>query len=74
MNEARAAGLKVRAARLASLKAGDKTRYCPPEGSRRLGTSEFMSALGAIPAAERAKIDMTEAMNRILAKKFPCPA
>jgi hypothetical protein len=33
-----------------------------------------MNRLGVIPAAERARIDMTEAMTRILIQKFPCPA
>jgi len=33
-----------------------------------------MERLAAIPAAERARIDMTEATIRILATKFPCKA
>jgi hypothetical protein len=33
---------------------------------------EFMTRLSAIPAEERAKIDMTEAMTRILSVKYPC--
>jgi hypothetical protein len=32
-----------------------------------------MKRLGAIPRAERQRIDMTEAMTRISAAKFPCP-
>jgi hypothetical protein len=73
MKEAEATGLRVRANRLAALKAGDKPRYCPPEGSSRMGSSEFLTRLGAIPAVDRARIDLAEAMNRILARKFPCP-
>lgn len=72
VNEAKAAGLKARATRLAAVAAGLKPRYCPPEGSKRLGNEEFLHGMGAIPALERARIDMTEAMTRILIRKFPC--
>jgi hypothetical protein len=38
-----------------------------------MDSREFLQRLGAIPAAERARIDMTEATTRILAGKYPCP-
>jgi len=72
IKEARAAGLKARAARLAAQAAGRRPRYCPPEGSKRLGHKEFLNEMGAIPLAERVRIDMTEAMTRVLIAKFPC--
>ena len=71
--EGQAAAKRAREQRLATLKAGGKPRSCPPEGSR-MGSDEFMERLAAIPQAERAKIDMTEATIRILATKFPCKA
>jgi len=74
MREANATGLHVRSARLATLKAGKQPRYCPPEGAKRMGPEEFIAALGKIPAAERSRIDLSEAMTRILARKFPCTA
>ena len=70
--EAQAAGDRAAESRSAALKAGQQPRFCPPPGPRKLGDKEFMARLGALPAAERARIDMTEAMNRILAVKFPC--
>ena len=73
MNEGKAAGAAARAQRLAAIKAGRKPRYCPPEGPQSMGSTEFMQRLGAIPQADRARIDMTEAMTRILTVKFPCP-
>jgi hypothetical protein len=73
MNEGKAAGAAARAQRMATIKAGKKPRYCPPEGPQSMGSTEFLQRLGAIPQADRAKIDMTEAMTRILAVKFPCP-
>ena len=72
VNEAKAAGLKVRAARLAAVAAGNKPRYCPPKGSKRMGHDEFLKAMAGIPALERARIDLTEAMTRIMIRKFPC--
>ena len=73
-NEGKAAAAKARELRLATVKAGQKPRFCPPEGKHSLGSDEFMTRLEAIPPAERARIDMTEAMTRILIQKFPCPA
>lgn len=72
MNEGQAAGKRAREQRLATLKAGDRPRYCPPDGPQRMGSDEFMERLAAIPPAERSRIDMTEATTRILASKFPC--
>lgn len=72
MKEAKAAGESARAQRLATLRAKEKPRYCPPAGSQRMGSDEFMQRLGAVPRADRIRINMTEAMIRILAVKFPC--
>ena len=73
VKEGQASGDVVRRMRQATLKAGGKPRYCPLPGSpRKMGTEEFMTRLGAIPRGDRQRIDMAEAMNRILARKFPC--
>jgi hypothetical protein len=71
MKEGQAAAKRAREQRLATLKAGGKPRSCPPEGGR-MDSDEFMKRLAAIPQAERARIDMTEATTRILAAKYPC--
>jgi hypothetical protein len=72
MAEGQAAGKTVREQRLAAAKAGKPQRYCPPDGPQSMKSDEFMARLAAIPPAERAKIDMIEATNRILAAKYPC--
>ena len=72
MKEAKAAGETARAQRLAALKMGGKPRYCPPSGSQRMSSDEFMERLGAMSRADRLKIDMTEVMVRINSAKFPC--
>jgi len=71
-SEGQAAGAKARDQRLAAVKAGQKPRFCPPPGTVSIDSKEFMSRLSAIPAAERQRIDMTEATTRILTAKFPC--
>jgi hypothetical protein len=70
--EGQKAGIRVRDQRLAAVKAGGRGRYCPPEGKQSIGVQEFMQRLGAIPRSERERIDMTEAVTRIYAGKFPC--
>lgn len=73
--EGQKAGLKAREERLAAIKVGRRPRSCPPEGGNQtMGSDEFMKRLNAIPRAERERIDMTEALTRISAAKFPCPA
>jgi hypothetical protein len=73
MTEGQKAFEKSRDQRRATVAAGGKPRYCVPEGAK-LGSNEFMKRLSAIPAAERARMDMTEATTRVLADKYPCPA
>jgi hypothetical protein len=72
MNEGQASGKAAGAAYDADKKAGRPTRFCPPPGKRQMGSDEYMQRLAAIPAAERARINMTEATTRILTAKFPC--
>ncbi|HEY8591934.1 MAG TPA: hypothetical protein VIL42_03610 [Sphingomicrobium sp.] len=72
MAEGQAAGKRAAQARRAALAAGEKPRFCPPAGKGKMDDNEFMTRLSAIPKAERARIDMTEAVNRILARKYPC--
>lgn len=72
MREGQAAGKAASAGRKLALGAGRTPRYCPPAEINRMGQNEFMDRLGRIPAAERRRIDMTEATNRLLAGKYPC--
>jgi hypothetical protein len=74
MNEGKASALKARATRLAAIKAGQKPRYCPPADAKSIRSDEYMKALAAMPAAERARIDTTEMTTRFLARKYPCPS
>ena len=72
MGEAQAASTRAADNRKAALKAGAAPRFCPPKGAFQMDDKEFMARLSAIPASDRSRIDMTEAMTRIFAVKFPC--
>ena len=74
MREGQAAGQASSARYKAAKEAGRPLPFCPPSGPQKMGSTEFMERLAAIPQAERRKIDMTEATTRIMAAKFPCRA
>lgn len=60
----------LRADRLAAEKAGRKPLYCPRPGAKT-DSDEFLSALQAIPPAERG-VSIRDGFARVLAKRFPC--
>ena len=70
--EGQAAGDRAAENRRKAIAAERPPRFCPPPGPRTMGDKEFMARLSAIPAAERSRIDLTEALTRMLAIKFPC--
>src|SRR5205085_11751119 len=72
MGEAQAAAKQAAENRRAAVKAGQAPRFCPPTGSFSMNDKDLMAHLSALPAAERGRIDMTEAMTRLFAAKFPC--
>jgi hypothetical protein len=72
MSEVQAASKRAAESRRADLKAGRAPRFCPPAGSFSMNDKQLMASLAALPAADRAQIDMTEAMTRIFVAKFPC--
>jgi hypothetical protein len=71
--EAVASGQSIAADRVAAEKAGRPKLYCSPQPKASLGQNEFLSGLEAIPAAQRARISLKQAMLQILQKKYPCP-
>jgi hypothetical protein len=71
--EAVAAGTAIRNDRVAAEKAGQPKLYCSPAAKASLGQNDFLNGLQAIPAAERSRISLKQAMLQILQKKYPCP-
>lgn len=72
MKEGQASGKAAAARNKALVAAGKPPRYCAP-AKAKMSSDEYMAGLGAIPQAERRRIDMTEATTRIMARKYPCP-
>ena len=46
---------------------------CPPKGTK-YGQKDFMADMRAIPAAERGRTSVTQALTRGMARRFPCRA
>ena len=70
--EATAVGKAIGDDRIAAEKAGKPVLYCSPSPRAQLGSFEFIDGLNAIPAGERARMTLKDAMIRVLQKKYPC--
>lgn len=67
-----AAGDSIRLEREAAERAGRPLLYCSPRSRAQLGEMEFIRALRAIPAEQRQRLTLRQAMLLVLQKKFPC--
>ena len=63
----------LRTERLAAERAGRKPAYCPPAKSG-LNSDEILAAFRSIPAAQRPRTDVKDALRALLARKYPCRA
>ena len=70
--EATAVGKAIGDQRITAQRAGKPILYCSPTPRAELGSFEFIHGLEAIPAAERARMTLKEAMIRVLQAKYPC--
>jgi hypothetical protein len=70
--EATAVGKSIGDDRIASERAGRPILYCSPQPRAQLGSFEFIDGLQAIAPAERARMNLKDAMIRVLQKKYPC--
>jgi hypothetical protein len=61
----------LRAERLAAERAHQKGAYCPPANSG-LNSDEILAAFRTIPAAQRPRIQVKDALRALLARKYPC--
>lgn len=73
MGEIRTQGAALRAERLAAEKAGRKPAYCPP-AKQSLTAKEVLIAFRTIPAAQRPRIQVKDALRALMARKYPCRA
>lgn len=70
-NEVVAQSQVLRNERLAAERAHRKPAYCPPPKSG-LDSGEILRAFRTIPAAQRPRIQVKDALRALLAKKYPC--
>jgi hypothetical protein len=70
--EATAVGKSIGGDRIAAERAGRPILYCSPTARASLGSFEFIHGLEAIPPAELAKMNLKQAMLRVLQRKYPC--
>jgi len=71
-SEATAVGKAIGDDRIAAERAGRPILYCSPNARAQLGSYEFIDGLEAIPAVERYRMNLKDAMVRVLQKKYPC--
>lgn len=72
--EATAIGKSIGDDRIAAERAGRAILYCSRTARASLGSFEFIRGLEAIPAAERERMSLKDAMLRVLRRKYPCPS
>lgn len=63
----------LRRERMAAKAAGRPQAYCPTEGKSGLNPNEIVAAFRTIPPAQRARVEVKDALRALLARKFPCP-
>jgi hypothetical protein len=70
--EATIVGKQIGDERIVAQRAGKPGLYCSPQPRAELGSFEFIRGLEAIPAGERARMSLKDAMVRVLQVKYPC--
>lgn len=71
--EGTAAGESIRRDREAAERARRPILYCSPKSRADLGNMEFIRGLRAIPAPQRQRMTLKQAMLVVLQNKYPCP-
>lgn len=52
---------------------GRNTAFCPPTTDKpRVGKTEYLAALRAVPLANRATTDTKDVLRTVLERKYPC--
>jgi hypothetical protein len=61
----------LRAERLAAERARRRPAYCPP-AKQSLDSDEILAAFRSIPAAQRPRVQVKDALRALLVRKYPC--
>lgn len=72
--QVKADAAQLRAANKAAAAAGRPKAYCTPEGGVKLTNRDVLTAMQAVPPAQRATTSTRDALRAYFARRFPCPA
>jgi len=70
--EVEAGAAALRQERLAAKAAGRPQAYCPGDAAPGLRSDEILKAFRTIPAAQRPRVEVKDALRALLARKYPC--
>jgi len=69
--EVRTAAAALKTERDAARQAGRQPAFCPP-GQITLNANEVMAAMQAVPAAQRGRTEVRDALRQHMARRYPC--
>lgn len=72
MNQVKKDAGELSAANKAAAAAGKPKAYCTPGGGVKLSNRDVLSAMRAVPSAQRASTSSKDALKAHLARRYPC--
>lgn len=74
MNQIKQDAALLRAENKAAEAAGRQKAYCTPAGGVKMTNRDIMTAMNAVPPAQRAGTQTKDALRGYFARRFPCSA
>ena len=73
MRQIKTDAAELKAENKAAAAAGRPKAYCTPPGGVKLSNRDILSAMQAIPPAQRTRTSTKDALRAYFARRFPCP-
>ena len=74
MGQVKTDAAELRAENKAAAAAGKPKAYCTAPGGVKMSNRDILSAMQAVPPAQRARTSTKDALRAYFARRFPCPA
>jgi hypothetical protein len=74
MGQVKTDAAELRAENKAAAAAGRPKAYCTAPGGVKMSNRDILSAMNAVPPAQRARTSTKDALRAYFARRFPCPA
>jgi len=74
MGQIKTDAAQLRAENKAAEAAGRPKAYCTAPGGVKMSNRDILSAMHAVPPAQRARTSTKDALRAYFARRFPCPA